>query len=101
MAKRNRRGEIARLLAQRERQGLTYRELSERSGVAAHTLSWWAWKLRREAAESTPAFVEVELPAGEPGSAFEVELPGGVVLRVPPDFDASALRRLLGVFRAC
>lgn len=101
MAKRNRREEIARLLAQRERRGLTYRELSERSGVAAQTLSWWAWKLRREATESPPAFVEVELPVDEPGPAFEVEAPGGFVLRVPPDFDASALRRLLEVLAAC
>ena len=101
MAKQNRREEIARLLAQRERQGLTYRDLSVRCGVPAHTLSWWAWKLRWEASGSTPAFVEVELPADEPVWAFEVDLPGSVVLRVPPNFDAAALRRLLGVLAAC
>ena len=36
------------LLAEREREGLTMRALSERSGVPVQTLSYWASKLRRE-----------------------------------------------------
>ncbi|MEW6072189.1 MAG: hypothetical protein AB1726_06265 [Planctomycetota bacterium] len=43
------RGEqMRRWLGLRERRGLTYRELSARTGVAAGTLAYWAWKLRHE-----------------------------------------------------
>lgn len=62
----SRRREIARLLYEREREGLTLRELSERSGIAVGTLSWWAWKLRHEPRE--PLFAEVR--AVDDGSGF-------------------------------
>jgi hypothetical protein len=91
---------MSRLLREREHRGLTYRELSECSGVPAHTLSWWSWKLRREA-EDSPAFVEVEVADMETSSAFEVEAPSGHVLRIPSDFDSTALRRLLQVLSSC
>ena len=100
MARRNRREEMARLLQQRERHGLTYRELSERCGVPAHTLSWWSWKLRREA-EDLPAFVEVKLASDDRCPGFEIEAPSGHLLRVPPNFDAAALLRLLEVLSSC
>ena len=45
-----------RLLAERDREGLTWVALSERSGVPISTLQEWARRLR---AESRPAFVEV------------------------------------------
>jgi len=73
MTKRHRREEIARLLEQRERGGLTYRELSQRCGLSPRTLSWWAWKLRREGAGSSPAFVEVDVADREPCSSVELE----------------------------
>ena len=60
MSRDSRRAEIAALLALRDREGLTYEELSERCGLAAATLSWWSWRLRREAREQ-PAFVEVDV----------------------------------------
>ena len=54
---------MRRWLALRERRGLTYRELSERTGVSQGTLGYWAWKLRQEdreaAAEEQPGFVEL------------------------------------------
>jgi hypothetical protein len=58
-----------------------------------------------------PAFVPVRIVeagarrAGEPeGAGFELELPGGWRLRVPRDFEAESLARLLAVVegrRAC
>ena len=42
----SRRDEIVALLAQREREGLTYEQLARRSGLAANTLAWWRWRLR-------------------------------------------------------
>lgn len=91
---------MAQLLRERERHGLTYRELSERCGVPAHTLSWWSWKMRREA-EDSHAFVEVKLSSDGCSQAFEIEAPSGHLLRVPPTFDAAALRRLLEVLSSC
>lgn len=55
-----RRDEVAALLALREREGLTYAELSKRCGLAPATLSWWSWRLRREG-RATTAFAELEV----------------------------------------
>ena len=60
MPRASRRDEIAALLALRDREHLTYEELSARCGLAATTLSWWSWRLRRDA-DAQPAFAEVEL----------------------------------------
>lgn len=38
-----RRREMERWLALGEREGLTFRELAERSGIPVGTLAWWAW----------------------------------------------------------
>ena len=51
-----RRRQMTRLLARRESEGLSLRELSECSGIPVGTLSWWAHRLR---AESGPAFAEL------------------------------------------
>jgi len=100
MVKDTQREEMKRLLAKRERHGWTYRELAQKSGVKAHTLSWWAWKLRQE--EEAPGFVEVDVdvPARD-AVAIEVEMPSGHILRIPSDFDDRSLRRLLGVLAEC
>ncbi|MCA8976853.1 MAG: helix-turn-helix transcriptional regulator, partial [Planctomycetes bacterium] len=58
---------MAALLARRERQGLTLRELSKKTGIPFGTLSWWSWRLRQEPARRRGGeqFVEVEVtPAG-------------------------------------
>jgi len=89
---------MARLLAQREREGLTYRELSERSGVPAHTLSWWAWKLRQDAA-SRPPFVELEELS--PTATIELETARGHVLSLREGFDPALLRRVLEALASC
>jgi hypothetical protein len=44
----DRRAEIQRWLEWRDRQGLTFKELSAESGVPVGTLAFWAWKLRQE-----------------------------------------------------
>ena len=43
---------MRRWLEQRDRDGLTFRELSAVSGVPAGTLAYWSWKLRCERVES-------------------------------------------------
>jgi len=69
-------------------------------------LTWWAWKLGSEAsAKSTkpsPTTLAnfVELAPVDLGVAhFELEV-ASVVVRVPTDFDAVSLRRLLDILEA-
>ena len=84
--------------------GLTAKEFAARDGVNASTLSCWAWRFRREGdvgvedvrrrtLAALPTMIEVRAhPVGD--DRFEVEL-GGRRVRVPPSFDADALRRLI------
>ena|SRR5947209_5191337 len=65
--------------------------------------SFYAWRRlieQRDAAAGPFVAVQViaadEPPAEQP---FEVVLPGGRTLRVPPRFDQAALRQLLAVLR--
>jgi len=82
-----------RLLAERDRDGLTWRALSERSGVPISTLQKW---MRRVREESAPSFVEVGSVEVVP-DVFEIDLAGGRRIRVPMRFDPEALRSLVGV----
>jgi hypothetical protein len=65
--------------------GMTTRAFAERAGVNVHTLSWWGWRLRREARRSSEpvGFVEVvALRAGTDGAVggFRLALPAGITL---------------------
>lgn len=95
-------GAMARLIALRARQGLTWAELSERSGVPVRTLLSWRRRLEgeaRAAAESPDPFVELTIdrgPASQAGGpfAFEIGL-GSVSIRIAPGFDPCELQRVL------
>lgn len=105
--------------------GLTAAEFATETGINARTLAYWKWALAREqkavarclrgrnaragsadgspksepSNEASPGFVEITgTPSARDG--FELELRGSVRLRVPSDFDAAALRRLLQVLEA-
>jgi len=93
MTRRHTRVEIDAILDQRDREGLTYEELAERTGVAKSTLSWWSWRRRREGVERkdggrTPRFAEVVTTPERPGDGRGIELTtaSGLELRVPPGF---------------
>lgn len=93
--------------------GLTVAEFARQEGIDPWRLYWWRRKLEPAAtraaredvrAESvaTPAPflpVRVSQTVAQPPSCatFEVVMVNGRTVRVPADFDASALRRLLGV----
>lgn len=87
--------------------GLTAKEFAAEVGCNVHTLTHWKWRLSAGARSApaaarsaeAPRFVEVVTPAVERASAvteaFELLLPGGLLVRVPPRFEAASLRALL------
>ena len=82
----------------REREGLTYQELSERTGIARTKLSLWSWRLRREQ-RARNGFVEIvpRETTSEAGSRLELILPGGARLLIARGFDEETLRRVLSL----
>ncbi len=109
MAKRHERATMERLLRRRRRDGLTFRELSEDSGVPMPTLAWWSRKLEREdegrAVASALVPVEVVEQVEERGqpldSVIEIVVRDEVRLLVPPTASDAHLRRVLRVLAAC
>ena len=107
---------VSRWLARRRREGLTFRELSELSGIPAGTLAWWSHKLVKAGdlpshgggsreKHSKPGtklrFVEAKVVESH-GSvrervegAFEIVAPSGFRLRFPDGFRVEAIRTLL------
>lgn len=104
---RTSRAEWIRRVGEWQQSGLTATEYARRLGANEGTLKHWIWRLSKEESPSrAPAvdFVEVMTGAGsrraEAGRGpFEIELEGGVRVRVPHDFDAAVLERLLAVVR--
>jgi transcriptional regulator with XRE-family HTH domain len=109
----DRREQMRRWLALREEQGLTFRQLSERTGVAAGTLGSWAWKLRGEATAgrrrrgSAPSFVElipsVSAEREEPraGEGIEIVLGRGRRILVRGEVDETLLLRVVRALERC
>jgi hypothetical protein len=88
--------------------GLTAAEFASETGINAHSLSWWKWRLgtegqpdaprrrpRRKAQPRPLTFVELAAPVRS--EALEVVLASGRCIRVPVGFDTATLERLLGV----
>lgn len=110
----DRRAEIQRWLQRRDRLGLTFRELSEESGVPVGTLACWAWKLRQErgegrrersaASEPTRAdFVEL-VPTGPtlaPAGSLEILLAQGRRIVVTGVVDEDQLVRVVRALAQC
>jgi hypothetical protein len=92
---------MAALLAERDHRGLSWAELSRRSGLPVRKLRWWHERFKRNPAprKLPPAFVAVEVAdaARATASAIELTTPSGFRLTVALDFDADHLRRLLQV----
>ena len=99
MKRSDRREWVKGLLAERQRRGWTYRELSRHCGLAVSTLTSWAWKLRRERSQSggSAAFVEIGVEEADRSASLELVLGGGLVVRVPEGFDEATLERLVAV----
>lgn len=103
----DRRTEVEGWLALRDREHLTYLELSQRCGIRANTLAHWAWRLRRERplrAEQQP-FVEIiasgAASTGETTSRIEIHLRNDRRVTVDATIDVDALARVLAVVERC
>jgi len=96
--------EAGRALRALDESGLSRSEFCEREGLIPERLRRWQRKLGGRRAGSSPSRLElrpVQLVGhdGMDGRPFELELPAGVKLHVPCDFDEESLTRLLGVLR--
>jgi hypothetical protein len=92
------------LLAERDRDGLTFGELSRRSGVPAGTLASWAFKLRRkDSAKSKVGFVELKLAEVSTAPRARVEIVTRTERRVLVDLDANPehVARLVAALERC
>lgn len=107
----SRRQEWAERVDRWRRSGLTARRFAASIGVNAATLSHWAWRLKREGRDrhhrtlrpheaaawiDASTFVEL-VPSRGDERRFEIELVDGRRVRVPANFEAPALSRLLAV----
>ena len=102
MARPNRRAEITRFLALRESQGLTYAELSRRTGISVSAFTWWNRRLREEAEEQQIQFAQVALveEQSSPPSTSAINIRfQDMVVEVGPGFDANTLAGVLAVIR--
>ena len=105
---RRTREQIAQLLDAYRASGKTQRDFADANAVPLSSLVYWLGqeRLRQKPEPSrrehaAPKWVEAvvgpEPPQAEPvqSRCFQLQWPNGVRLRVPADFDAAALRRLL------
>lgn len=102
---------MARWLALRDREGLTFRALAERSGIPVGTLAWWAWRARKEQSSATVSqrFVEVgvvdESRLGAIAAAvddeIELVIDERVRLRVGSSVDVARVARLVQALLSC
>lgn len=106
MGQRHRRDKIERLLRKRARQGLTYRELSEESGIPVPTLAWWSRKLEREGASTVEgcelvAVEVVEEDLEERDAPIEILVGERLRLLVPSSASGAHLQRVLRAVASC
>jgi len=103
---RRTRAEIARLLADYHSSGLTQSDFVRSRGISQSSLSNWLRTSRQRQAEKieeVPRLVPVKITAvpaelsAPTRSGFELDLPRGLRLWIPADFDEGALGRLLPI----
>jgi len=90
--------EVARqVLAAWSASGLSRQEFADKHGIHDQRLYNWQRRLAETGAGSSVQFRELAAPAVSLDPRLEVVLPSGVLLRVPPSFDPTAVARLLEV----
>ena len=95
------------------RSGLSQAEYCRRQGLQPVSFSWWKRRLsagvqapgrrrpRPGGQTSVPAgFIEVRMPEGAGPAVYEIRLAGDRCVRVPGDFEATVLTRLIAAVEA-
>lgn len=79
--------EARRVLDRVARSGGTVKQFAREHGLGVERLYRWRRRLQRRGpvAEAGPRFAEVTIRPTAPAAAIEIELPGGVCLRVAGD----------------
>jgi transposase-like protein len=100
-----------RMLGAWEQSGLSQLEFCRREGINAGTFAWWKRQLRKargdvprrqgQPRKAAGRFVEVRLTNSSLLSTYEVVLPRGRSIRVPSQFDAQVLSRLIAAVESC
>jgi transposase-like protein len=84
------------VLAEHARSGLSFASFAAHCGLDVQRLYRWRRALTAETRPTPVKFLEVRAPRGLASTpTIEIMLPGGVVLRVREDVDASAVARLV------
>ena len=100
-----------RVLARQQQSGITQADFCRREGIQQASLSWWVRELKERDQSHRPvrkarpkksarrsAFVPVHViqaTSRPSASPLEVVTRGGHIVRLQPDFDSTALRRLV------
>lgn len=92
------RSEVRAALELRDREGLTFDELSERTGISSSTLARWSRRLRAKA-DVDQGFVEVAIVDQVDARAGSVAIRcDPFLIEVTRESDPVVLRRVLEVF---
>jgi hypothetical protein len=92
--------EVPGLLREQVESGLSLAAWARQRGIG----TWKLYKARRAAAAGDaprPTFDPVTIVPSRSSARFELEVGHGLVLRIPPDFDETSLRRLVEVLARC
>ena len=91
--------QVAKLIKEQKGSGMSVAAFARKHGVSP-------WKLyqagRAGRRRRRKEFIEVTVSSRDPEAPpLEILVPGGLRVRVPPDFDEATLRRLLGALTSC
>ena len=86
-ARRRCRQEWRELTERWKRSNFTGIEFARREGVNPSTFAWWRSELAREQRGERLTLVSVRAPVESRSNPIEVELPGGIIVRVPSTVD--------------
>lgn len=90
--------QLVELIAHQEKSGLSVAAYAREHDLP----SWKLYDARRAIRKRAPEFIEVDVDPVEVADApLEIVFPRDLRVRVPQDFDADSLRRLVGVLSSC
>ena len=91
--------QLVELIAHQEQSGLSVAAYAREHDIS----SWKLYDARRALRKRDPEFIELDMDRVEvvADASLEIVLPHDLRVRVPPNFDADSLRRLVGALSSC